>query len=191
VQVLREVMGKLREYLLEMKIGRHLFNEDTSFFEMANLGTDKSGLLRRVWVEQGGKYRNKSDSEPRIKIQRDTKKSWVPGEEISVSIRTGEILSKGSRLKADFDALSADEWRAIRTWIKENQEDLMLLWDDEIDEDEFKSRSGYKQKGNYQVTCPQCGFVIKRQIKSPIIKNPNGRECDRCNQIMKGAKPGV
>lgn len=102
------------------------FNEDI-FFEMAGFKKEKSGLPFNIWLDDMGIMRNNTHKKPRIKVQDpDDPKNFIS---YLIDRNNPKILAgKFKKKQNDIDIIS---------FIKNTYDDLMKLWNQEIDSTDF------------------------------------------------------
>lgn len=118
-------MKSLKDFMKEREQGR-----DDYLFEMANVKKERTKLPMIVWLQIRHSMNHNS---PIIKFANNTSSSLVPCDLVSISISDNpEILSKNTKLK-----ISQSDFEELRQWIIRNKENLLKLWNNEIDVGDF------------------------------------------------------
>ena len=127
-------MNKILEYLYN--------NEDTELFEMTNLSPKRTGLKVSIWSDGGGKFRQRKDHKPRIKIGKNDKALVSVGLEKDVPILAKEPGLKASDLKAIDEA---------RNYIKRNLQLFKKHYNSHSDNyDDEDLKNDLAKKGEYK-----------------------------------------
>lgn len=118
-------MKNLKDFIKEREQGR-----DDCLFEMANLSQSDTKLPMIVWIQVKQPMKHNS---PRMKFTNNTTKSLLPNDLVPISISNNpKILSKNTKLK-----ISQSDFEELRQWIIRNKENLLKLWNNEIDVGDF------------------------------------------------------
>ena len=112
------------------------FNEDI-MFEMSTFKKEKSGLPFNIWLDDAGIYRTNKHSQPRLKVQDpDDLNSFI-----SVLIDKDEPKILAGKFKRKQNLKSVFEY------IKTNYEELIKVWNQEIDASDFITAHNIKNNG--------------------------------------------
>ena len=113
------------------EVRKHINSVNDFLFEMANYGTNVTGLPMMIWVGPKGK----ASHAPRIKVQRNHKQTMDSGNLFSVSISDKPRVGAGTQ-----GDISNDELIRLFNWIRINREVLLRLWNNGYrDFDELKN----------------------------------------------------
>ena len=100
-------------------------------FGMANLYPKHTGLPVIIWVDNVGSARNVQHNVPRVKVQ-NVKGNKAVDDTFSLSISSNpEILAGECKL-------SSKDFKQVKNFIIEHEQDFMRQWNQEIDEYELK-----------------------------------------------------
>ena len=117
-------MISLKEYL------KNKNRADDYLFVMANIKKEKTNLPMIVWIQVKQSMKHNF---PRMKFANNTSNSLVPIDLVPISIsKNPKILSKGTTLK-----ISNSDFQQLRNWIIRNEENLLKVWNSEIDTGDF------------------------------------------------------
>ena len=117
--------------------------EQEELFEMANLSPKRTGLKLSIWSDGAGKFRNKSDKRPRIKVGKND--TLIASISLDDSL---EILAKSKGLK-QHDLKAIEE---AKEYIKENLDLFIKHYNShskDYDDDDLKNdliKRGYYTK---------------------------------------------
>lgn len=120
-------MKSLRKFILEEE---RLYGDDI-MTEMSNLSQKYTNLPMLIWIESCRQTKHKI---PRMKFENSYSTKLIPKELIPISIdkENPQILVDGFKLK-----IKNKDLEKLKDWIKLHYDDLMKVWNYEIDTVEF------------------------------------------------------
>ncbi len=113
---------------LKRALNEYIENRRNMLFEMSNISTSKTGVPFIVWVQTWLPENHGKHNTPRVKFE-------INGILYPMSIEAEPRFF--GKVKREKLPINSKEYNAMTSWIIENQESLLQLWNGQITTDVF------------------------------------------------------